>query len=94
MIDFLKKYGISDEVVKEMIKINSSANIYNFSCNQDEIVKMIDFLRSIGVTCIEQLLIYRIDIFFVSFDEFKNLFVKQDLGSFVNEINADYTMID
>lgn len=94
MIEFLKKCGISAEVVGEISKINSSANIYNFVCNQDEVIKIIDFLKSIGVTCIDELLIYRMDLFFSSLEEFKNLFSEHDLGTFVNEINNDYTVID
>lgn len=94
MIDFLKNYGITDGVVREIEKVNSSANLYNFSCNQDEVVKIIEFLKELKINCIEQLLIHRIDIFFMSCDELKNLFSKQDLNKLVQLINEDYAAID
>jgi len=94
MIDFLKKCGITDLVINEIINVNSSTNLYNFSCNQDEIIKIIGFLKEIGVNCIEQLLVYRIDMFFVSLDKFKKIYIKEDVNSFVREVNEDYTVID
>jgi len=94
MIDFLKKYGINDAVIKEMEKVNSDANLYNFSCNQDEAIKIIQYLRDIHVSCIEQLLIYRIDKFFISCDDFKKMYIKQNVENFVKLINEDYTLID
>lgn len=94
MLDFLKKCEISDEVIKDMSKVNSSANIYNFSCNQDEVVKIIEFLKKIGITCINQLLIHRIELFFDSLVDFKKIFDKEDVDSFVRSINDDYTCIN
>ena len=94
MIDFLKKYGISSLAIKEMEKVNSSANLYNFNCNQDEVVKILNFLREHGVKCIEQLLINRIDMFFVDFNKFYKLYVKDDVDTFVKTINEDYMSME
>lgn len=94
MIDFLKIYGISESVIQEIKKVNTSANIYNLSCNQDEVIKIIDYLRSLGIKCIDKLLIYRIDRFFVSFDDFQKLFSKSEISHLIELINDDYTMID
>lgn len=87
MISFLEKCGISTLVINEIEKNNSSANLYNFSCNQDEVVKILNFLRSHGVKTIEQLLINRIDMFFVDFNKFYNLYVRNDIDNFVKNIN-------
>ena len=87
MIGFLEKCGISTLVINEIEKNNSSANLYNFSCNQDEVVKILNFLRSHGVKTIEQLLINRIDMFFVDFNKFYNLYVRNDIDNFVKNIN-------
>ena len=87
MISFLEKCGISTLVINEIEKNNSSANLYNFSCNQDEVVKILNFLRSHGVKTIEQLLINRIDMFFVDFNKFYNLYVRNDIDNFIKNIN-------
>ena len=94
MIDFLKMCEISDDVIKQIEKVNSSANLYNLNCNDLDTVKIIDFLRSVGVKCIEQLLIYKIDLFFTSYDMFKKKFNKYDVEKLVELINDDYNVID
>lgn len=94
MINFLKNNGITESVIKNILDENSSANLYNFSCNQDEVIKIIQFLKDIGVTKIEQLLVYRIDKFFVTLDDFKKKYVKDDVDKFAKLINEDYMNID
>ena len=94
MIDFLKKYGITDKVIQEIKKLNSNANLYNLNCNQDEAIKIIQCLRDKGVTCVEELLMYKIDLFFMDFDSFKNGYLKQDVENFVKQINDDYLKIN
>ena len=65
MISFLEKCGISTLVINEIEKNNSSANLYNFSCNKEEILKILGYLKELGVCCIDELLIHRINIFFI-----------------------------
>lgn len=94
MIEFLKKYGITDKVIQEIEKMNSSANLYNLNCNQDEAVKIIQCLRDKGINCVEELLIYKIDLFFMSLDNFENRYFKQDVDNFVKKVNEDYLVIN
>jgi hypothetical protein len=94
MIDFLKLCGITDVVIQEIKNVNSSANVYNLSCNQDEVIKIITYLQSLNVKCIDKLLIYKIDKFFVSFDKFYNLFEKSNINSFIELLNNDFELID
>ena len=94
MLEFLKKSGIKDSVIYEIEKVNSSANLYNLNCNQDEVIKIIQSLRDIGINCVEKLLIYKIDLFFTSFDDFKCRYIKQDVDKFVKLINEDYMLIE
>lgn len=94
MIDFLRNCGITDKVINDIKSVNVDTNLYNLNCNQDEVVKIIQCLRDIGVNCISELLVYRIDMFFLSFDKFKKLYIKQDTSNFVKLVNDDYTNID
>lgn len=94
MIDFLKKCGISSATLDEILKVNVDANIYNFSCNQDEVVKIIDFLKNIGVKEIDALLIHKIDLFFMTLDDIMLMFNKNDINLVVKKINEDYLYID
>ena len=67
MIDFLKNAGISNDVLVEMIKNNDETSIFDLSCNDEDAIEIIKYMRNIGVTNIDELLIYRIDIFFLTF---------------------------
>ena len=93
MLDFLRKYT-SDSVIAKIEKENSSANIYNLNCNFEEVCKIIEYLKELEVTCIDNLLIYRIDIFFRSLDDLKKIFDKYETNSLVQALNSDYTIIN
>ena len=78
MLDFLKECNVSISIIENIKKENSSANIYNLSCNQDETIKIINYLKELNITCIDDLLVYRIDLFFHSLDDIKKFFSKYD----------------
>jgi hypothetical protein len=94
MLEFLKNYNISDNVIKKVEKENSSANIYNLNCNLEEASLIIEYFNELGLTCIDNLLIYRIDIFFKSLDEIKKMFSKYETNSLVQALNNDYNIIN
>ena len=93
MISFLKKYGINDKIVIEIERVNSDANLYNLNCNQEEVVKIIQCLRDIGVCCVDQFLRCITEIFFLSLEQFKKRYIKDNVDSFVKVINEDYMRI-
>lgn len=94
MLTFLSDLGISEQTVVKINKENSSANIYNLNCNQDEVSKIIKYFNELGILCIDELLIYRIDLFFKDFEEIKKIFSKYETNSLVNAINNDYNIIN
>ena len=85
---------INDNIIEEIGRENSNADIYNLCCNQDEVVNIISFFRELGLTCINDLLIYRINVFFQSLDDVKNKFSINNASDIVKSINDDYTNID
>ena len=94
MIDFLKDAGISNNVLVEMIKNNTETSIFDLSCNDEDAIEIIKYMRNIGITNIEELLIYRIDIFFLTFEQFIKRLSKFNIPALVNHINDDYANID
>ena len=94
MLEFLKDYGIEDSVILEIEKVNTSTNIYNLNCNEYDAGKIINFLRELGVRCINQLLVNKIELFFFRYDDVKRLFYKYDLYKLVELINQDYNIVD
>lgn len=89
MIDFLKKCDLTDNEIKEIEEVNSDSNLYNLNSNEFDVIKMIDYLRKIGIKNIKEILMYNIDVFFNSFDEFKDRFNKKD-KKIMNIINFEY----
>ncbi len=94
MIDFLKNVGISDDILIEMLKNNNEAAIFDLSCNEEDAINIIKYMRNIGITNIDELLIYRIDIFFLTFEQFVKRLSKFNIPALVNHINDDYANID
>lgn len=94
MIDFLCECGLSKDLLKQIEEANSSANLYNLNCNEYDVVQIINYLTEIGVRNVDDLLIYRIDLFFTSFDLFKEKISKYDKDKIVDLINKDYSVID
>ena len=93
MIDFLKECGLSDIDIQEIEDFNSSANLYNLNCNEFDVIKMIECLKEKGIKNIVLLLKYRINIFFVDFDDFK-LKVDNIDDKYIDLINNNYNEID
>lgn len=94
MIDFLKAADISDDVLIEMIKNNDETAIYDLSCNDEDAIEIIKYMKNIGITNIEELLTYKIDIFFLTFEQFIKRLSKFNIPALVNHINENYANID
>lgn len=94
MLEFLKEYNISDNTIKMIEKENSQANIYNLFCNMDEVFKILNYFKELNINCISDLLIYRIQIFFNSYEDILACFSKFNVLELVEKINDDFTIID
>lgn len=94
MIDFLKMVNISDSTLIDMMKNNNEAILFNLSCNEDDALKIINYMQSIGINDIDDLLIYRIDIFTILFEQFIKKISKFNIPLLVEYVNSDYTNID
>lgn len=94
MIDFLKNGGIADKVINDIKNANSEANLFNLKCNEEEVLKIINYFNSIGLTCVNELLVNRINLFFMDFNTLNDRLSKYDLNKFVQLVNNDYMIID
>ena len=94
MIDKLIKYGIKKETIESIKEIDSLE--YNLEVNLEEIIKIIDYLKSIKINSdvIDKILSYMPDLFLKSEEEIEELFNKKDVNELVNSINDCYINID
>ena len=94
MIDFLTNYNISTKTIMEIIENNDETLIYNLSCNEKNIERIIQYMNSVGIKNIDLLLVYHAEIFTLTFSEFIKKISKFNIPVLVEEINNDYTKIN
>ena len=94
MIDFLKQVDIKEAVLIEIVKNNNPSSLSSLSINEEECLKIINYMKEIGFTCIDDLLINRIDLFLSSFDKFVKKLSKFNIPVLVQLTNTDYATID
>ncbi len=90
-MDFLKKYGLSDEDLN-IIKNNNYENIINVIIyNKNDVCKVIEYLLSIGieVPTLAQILSDRLDLFLKPVEDITASFDKFNIESLVTIINDD-----
>lgn len=93
MIDYLYEKSITKETIEKLYN-NDNIDILSLNSNEEECKKTIDYLRSIGVNCIEDLLINRIELFYNSKYEVEKIFSKYNIPELVSKINDNYEEID
>ena len=94
MIDFLKQVDIKEEVLIEIVKNNNPSSLSSLSINEEECLKIINYMKEMGLTCIDELLINRIDLFLSSFNKFIKKLSKFNIPALVQLVNTDYATID
>lgn len=92
MIDYLKKY-LKDEEFRTIELEFNKIDKYNFDENEYNVIRVLDYLKSIGVTNFKELLLYRRDICFKDLDVLIEDIskIRQDL--IVKIINEDVSVL-
>lgn len=94
MIDFLRDYGISNDTLLEMTKKYNEALLFDLSCNEDDCLKILSYMKEIGIKNVDQILLYRIDPFMMTFESFVKKLGKCNVMVLVDLINNDCSAID
>ena len=93
MIEFLNKYLDNTSINEINVKLDNTI-LYNLNCNMKNVLEIINYLRSIGIINIKDLIIYKTDLFLDNKDDIINLFSKFNIDDIVNKINNNYVVID
>ena len=94
MIEFLKDENISDETISYLNKFYDNTSLADLLDNKNDCLRIIKYMKSIGINSIEQLLMYKLDMFVKSYEYFYELINKLNINEFVELLNNDYTIID
>jgi len=92
MIEFLN--GYIDKDVLDNLKTNYSSVLFDLNCNQDECIKVIDFLERIGIKNVSELLLYRTDLFCKTLSDVEEMFLSKNTFDLVSKINDNIFEID
>ena len=93
-MDFLQEYGISDSVIDSMIDKYDDSLLSLLMSEEYNVGLVIDYLRSIGVKVIDELLMNRIELFYIDVIKIKRSFDKFETDKLVESINKDISYID
>jgi len=93
-MNFLKEYGISDSVIDSMIDKYDDSLLSLFMSEEYNVGLVIDYLRTIGVKVVDDLLVNRIELFYIDVMKIKRSFDKFETEKLVESINRDISYID
>lgn len=93
-MSFLEKEFDKDLVAKLREKYEESI-LEVFELQQDNVLKVIDYLKDIGIEHIDELIIYKLELFTINIDTIIKTFHEYEhLPEIVDLINEDITNID
>ncbi len=93
MIEFLKDV-VDDITILKILNNNTEASIFDLSCNKNNCLEIIKYMKEIGIEVIDDLLVYRLDWFLINKEEVVKRFSKYNIPVVVKLINDDYVVID
>lgn len=93
-MDFLKEYGIKNEVIDKMLNSYDPVLIDVFLFDEGNVRKVIEYFQSLGIKVIDDLLLYRIEIFSIDVEKLKQSIARFDQQELIRRINENYNTIN
>ena len=93
-MSFLLDCGFSEDLINRMRERYDESTIDIFKLESDNVISVIDYFKDIGIKCIDELLLFRIEIFTKDIERVKKAFNKHDVDVIVKDINEDISNID
>lgn len=93
MKEKLENLGVSSYVYEELLSTDP-ATLSNLELNWDIVNKNVKYLKSIGLTCIDELLLYSSLVFMLNSSDLENKIKRLDKDVFTAEVNEDFFKIE
>ena len=93
MKEKLENLGVSSYVYEELLSTDP-ATLSNLELNWDTVSQNIQYLKSIGLTCIDELLLYSSLVFMLNPSDLENKIKRLDKDVFTAEVNEDFFKIE
>ena len=88
-MNFLLEHGI-----KKITEINDDSEIFYFLTQKSNVSKVIDYLKSINVENIDELLLNRIELFYVPINLIQDRFNNYNINILVQLLNEDINVLN
>lgn len=92
-MEFLKAY-VKDDTISKIRNNNEESVIFNFLCFENNAKQIITYLKEIGVTVIDELLINRLELFTIDIDQIKAHINNYNVEVLVQLINEDINTLN
>jgi hypothetical protein len=93
-MQFLIDAGFKTDVIGDIEEKNEPSVVFDFLCNKDNVSKIIEYFKSIGIEKIDELLVNKIEIFLVDYDSLLISFDNYDIPTLAQLINEDINAIN
>lgn len=93
-MNFLLEYGIKKETIEKIKEIKDDSEVFYCLTQKDNVTKVINYLRSINVKNIDDILLNRLELFYVSVNKIKESFEKYNINVLVQLLNEDINILN
>lgn len=93
-MDFLLEYGITKDTIKKIKDNNEESTCFYCMLHEENVKEVIEYLLSIQVEVIDNLLTDRLELFFLPKEEIKKRFETYNTKVLVQLINEDINVIN
>ena len=93
-MNFLLEYGIKKETIEKIKEIKDDSEVFYCLTQTDHVTKVINYLQSINVKNIDDILLNRLELFYVPVNNIKESFEKYNINVLVQLLNEDINILN
>lgn len=93
-MDFLLEYGITKDTIKKIKENNEESTCFYCMTQEENVKEVIEYLLSIKVEVLDNLLTDRLELFFIPKEEIKKRFETYNIEVLVQLINEDINVLN
>lgn len=93
-MDILLENGINKETIEKIKNNNDEMLVSNIELESENIILNLNYLKKIGIKRMDDLLIQRLDLFFIPNKKLKEEIERFNIEVLVNLINQDFNNLE
>ena len=93
-MNYLKKYGLTDEDIDEIYDSLSDEDWYTITCMDTGVKKILNYFSSLGITNFKDMFIYKPNIFDLSVNEIEKCINECNIPDIVEKLKEDVINFD